>query len=49
MNIRLFADHCVSNYVIQELHNAGKKGLLTEMSPADLARILNPTRVSVAI
>ena len=29
--------------------NAGKKGLLTEMSPADLARILNPIPVSVAI
>jgi len=29
--------------------NAGKKGLLTEMSPVDLARILNPTPVSVAI
>jgi len=29
--------------------NAGKKGLLTEMSPSDLARILNPTPVSVAI
>ncbi len=29
--------------------NAGKKGLLTEMSPADLARILKPTTVSVAI
>ena len=29
--------------------NAGKKGLLTELSPSDLARILNPTPVSVAI
>jgi len=29
--------------------NAGKKGLLTEMSPADLARILDATPVSVAI
>ena len=29
--------------------NAGKKGLLAEMSPGDLARILNPTSVSVAI
>lgn len=29
--------------------NVGKRGLLTEMSPADLARILNPTTVSVAI
>ena len=29
--------------------NAGKKGLLAKMSPADMARILNPTPVSVAI
>jgi len=29
--------------------NAGKKGLLTEMFPSDLARILNPTPISVAI
>ncbi|GAG48478.1 unnamed protein product, partial [marine sediment metagenome] len=29
--------------------NAGKKGLLTEMSPSDLARILDPTPVNVAI
>lgn len=29
--------------------NAGKKGLLAEMSPHDLSRILNPTPVSVAI
>ena len=27
MNIRFFADHCVSNYVIQELHNAGHEVL----------------------
>lgn len=29
--------------------NAGKKGLLAEMSPADLRKILNPTPVNVAI
>jgi Cys-tRNA(Pro) deacylase len=29
--------------------NAGKKGLLAEMSPGDLEKILNPTPVSVAI
>jgi len=29
--------------------NAGKKGLLTEMSPGELKKILNPTPVSVAI
>jgi len=29
--------------------NAGKKGLLTEMSPGDLKKILTPTPVSVAI
>jgi Cys-tRNA(Pro) deacylase len=29
--------------------NAGKRGLLADMSPADLARILNPTPVNVAI
>ena len=29
--------------------NAGKKGLLAEMSPGDLKKILNPTPVSVAI
>ena len=29
--------------------NAGKKGLLAEMAPADVARILNPTPVQVAI
>ena len=27
MNIRFFADHCVSNYVIQELRNAGHEVL----------------------
>ncbi|MBW1689599.1 MAG: Cys-tRNA(Pro) deacylase, partial [Deltaproteobacteria bacterium] len=29
--------------------NAGKKGLLAEMSPGDLKKILNPTPVNVAI
>jgi len=29
--------------------NAGKRGLLAEMSPSDVARILNPTPVQVAI
>ena len=29
--------------------NAGKKGLLAEMSPGDLRKILNPTPVNVAI
>jgi len=29
--------------------NAGKRGLLAEMSPADLARILNPVPVEVAL
>ena len=29
--------------------NVGKKGLLAEMSPGDLARILDPTPVNVAI
>ena len=29
--------------------NAGKKGLLVEMSPGDLRKILNPTPVNVAI
>jgi len=29
--------------------NAGKKGLLAEMSPGDLEKILNPTPVSVAV
>jgi len=29
--------------------NAGKKGLLAGMSPQDMARILNPTHVDVAI
>jgi len=29
--------------------NAGKRGLLAEMSPGDLARILNPSPVNVAI
>ena len=29
--------------------NAGRKGLLAEMAPADLARILNPTAVGVGI
>lgn len=29
--------------------NAGKRGLLAEMSPSDLVRILNPTPVEVAI
>ena len=29
--------------------NAGKKGLLAEMAPADVAGILNPTSVQVAI
>jgi Cys-tRNA(Pro) deacylase len=29
--------------------NAGKRGFLVEMSPADLAKILNPTPVNVAI
>jgi len=27
MNIRFFADHCVSNYVIQDLRNAGHEVL----------------------
>jgi prolyl-tRNA editing enzyme YbaK/EbsC (Cys-tRNA(Pro) deacylase) len=29
--------------------NVGKRGLLAKMSPSDLARILNPIPVSVAI
>jgi len=29
--------------------NAGKRGLLAEISPLDLARILNPTPVTIAI
>jgi len=29
--------------------NVGKRGLLAKMSPSDLARILDPTPVSVAI
>ena len=29
--------------------NAGKRGFLVEMSPADLAKVLNPTPVNVAI
>jgi Cys-tRNA(Pro) deacylase len=29
--------------------NAGKRGLLAEITPADLARILNPTAVDVAL
>jgi prolyl-tRNA editing enzyme YbaK/EbsC (Cys-tRNA(Pro) deacylase) len=29
--------------------NAGKRGLLAEMSPEDLKRILNPTPVEVGI
>lgn len=27
MNIRFFADHCISNYIIQELRNAGHEVL----------------------
>jgi Cys-tRNA(Pro) deacylase len=29
--------------------NAGKKGLLAEMAPADMVRILNPVPVQVAL
>jgi prolyl-tRNA editing enzyme YbaK/EbsC (Cys-tRNA(Pro) deacylase) len=29
--------------------NAGRKGLLAEIAPGDLARILNPTAVKAAI
>ena len=36
MNIRLFSDHCVSNFVIQEPHNAGHEVLhLKDHIPTD--------------
>jgi Cys-tRNA(Pro) deacylase len=46
--LRVFAEQSILG--LPKIYiNAGKKGLLAEMSPGDLEKILNPTPVSVAI
>lgn len=47
-SLPIYMEETISN-LERVIINGGRRGLLVELSPKDLARILNPTPVSVAI